>query len=118
MQYFREADVFVLPSVAAEGIPRVIQEAMASCCPVVATDIGSARYQLGMGQYGAVVPPNNPQALTAAIARLIDDSDYRRSTIANAFERARKYTYERQHEYIGEILRENVDPALLRAPDR
>ncbi len=116
LSFFRDADVFVLPSVGAEGLPRVIQEALAHSCPVVATDVGSVRFQLGEGRFGAVVPPGDAGALARAVLRIRDDGAYRRGLIREGYEEARRYSFERQWQAVGEILRENVDPALLRPP--
>ncbi|MHC4934343.1 MAG: glycosyltransferase [Planctomycetota bacterium] len=112
----RRADVFVLPSIAGEGVPRVIQEAMAQCCPVVATDVGSVRYQLGDGRYGIVVPPGDEAALAEAISRIIEDGASRRALIAAAFEEARSHTYESQIAQVRAILDETLDPELLADP--
>jgi len=65
---YRSADVFVLPSIGAEGVPRVIHEAMTFGCPVIATDIGGVRWQLRDGA-GIVVPPFDALALKDALGR-------------------------------------------------
>jgi glycosyltransferase involved in cell wall biosynthesis len=111
--FFRRADIFVLPSLGAEGVPRVTQHAMAQCCPVVATDVGGLRDQLGDGSFGAVVPPGDSAALAAAIERLITDPDHRRAQIARAFEEASHHSQERQVEQCRDVLMGSVDPALL-----
>ena len=38
-EFYRAADIFVLPSYT-EGFPRVLWEAAANCCPLVATAVG------------------------------------------------------------------------------
>src|ERR1700754_2865509 len=48
-RYLNEAHVLVLPSFM-EGSPNVIKEAMASNCPVVATDVGDVKWVLGNTQ--------------------------------------------------------------------
>jgi glycosyltransferase involved in cell wall biosynthesis len=116
--FFRRADVFVLPSVAGEGVPRAIQEAMAASCPVVATDVGSVRQQLADGRFGAVVPPGDPEALSVEIARVISDADLRRARIADGFEEALRFSFENQRRRIRSILEANVDAALLTGSDQ
>jgi glycosyltransferase involved in cell wall biosynthesis len=61
-------DAFVLSS-AWEGMPLVVGEAMAMKKPVVATDVGGVRELVG--DAGLIVPPEQPQALTEAMLRLM-----------------------------------------------
>ena len=63
---------FVLPSLA-EGISNTILEAMASGLPVIATAVGGNSDLVTNGQTGVIVPPDNVQEMTAAIARLALD---------------------------------------------
>ncbi len=116
LAHFRGADVLALPSVAGEGLPRVLQEAMAASCPVVATDVGSVRHQLGSGRFGAVVPPGDAGALAAAIEKLVVDGAQRRAVIAAAYAEALRHSFERQRAEIGEILVAHFDASLFRDP--
>jgi sugar transferase (PEP-CTERM/EpsH1 system associated) len=59
-------DVFVLPS-QAEGTSCTLQEAMACGLPVVATAVGGSPALVLEGVTGYLVPPNNEQAMTAAV---------------------------------------------------
>jgi glycosyltransferase involved in cell wall biosynthesis len=75
--YFKNATVFVLSS-RFEGLGMVILEAMMAGAPVVATDCpyGPAEI-LENGKYGILVPPEDVNALAAAIERLLLDSGLR-----------------------------------------
>lgn len=66
------ADVVVLPS-ESEGVPLAVLEALLAHRPVVATDVGGLPTVLVDGVTGLVVPPRNPDALAAAIRRILDD---------------------------------------------
>jgi glycosyltransferase involved in cell wall biosynthesis len=66
------ADILVLPS-RNEGLPVAIIEAMAHGLPVVATPVGAIEEAVRHEQTGLIVPPRNPGALAAALARLIAD---------------------------------------------
>ncbi len=74
--------VFVLPS-HWEGFGLAVVEAMAAGRPVVVTQVGSLPEVVGEGKCGLLVPPNDPEAMAAAIAQLLDDPDLR-SRLAQA----------------------------------
>lgn len=76
--FFREAALFVMPSVVAEsgdqeGLGLVAAEALATACPVVAHDIAAVRDLIRDGETGLMVPPKDVPALAAAIERLLRD---------------------------------------------
>jgi glycosyltransferase involved in cell wall biosynthesis len=66
---YQGADVLVLPS-AGEALPSVVTEAMICGTPVVATDVGGVREQLG--GYGVCVSPGRPDELATAILYVLD----------------------------------------------
>lgn len=65
-------DVFAMPSLW-EGLPYVVLEAMAAGKPVVASDVNGNRDLVADGETGLLVPPQQPDALAAAILRLLAD---------------------------------------------
>ena len=68
------ADVFVLPSFS-EARPRSIIEAMSLGVPVVASDVGGIPSLVAHEETGLLVPAGNPDALAAALDRLIQSPD-------------------------------------------
>jgi glycosyltransferase involved in cell wall biosynthesis len=74
---YGEAEVAVVPSLY-EGFSLPAVEAMACGVAVVATTGGALPEVVGQdGETGLLVPPNDPEALAGAIARLLDDADLR-----------------------------------------
>jgi glycosyltransferase involved in cell wall biosynthesis len=86
-----EAHVFVLASLD-EGISVAAMEAMAMQTPTVVTDVGGMRELVTPEQDALMVPSQNPEALAAAIERILDDpalarrlSEVSRATVAGKF---------------------------------
>jgi glycosyltransferase involved in cell wall biosynthesis len=67
----RAFDVFAISSVY-EGFGLVLIEAMASGRPVVATRAGAIPEVVADGDTGLLVPPGDPQAFAAALAKMTD----------------------------------------------
>lgn len=70
-QLLPQFDIFALPS-QAEGISNTLLEAMACGCAPVATDVGGNPELVKEGVNGLLVPPRDDDALSAALARLVD----------------------------------------------
>jgi glycosyltransferase involved in cell wall biosynthesis len=64
-------DVVVMPS-RWEGLPIGLLEAMAAARPVVAAAVGGIPEVIDHGKTGILVPPEEPEPLCAAVARLLD----------------------------------------------
>jgi glycosyltransferase involved in cell wall biosynthesis len=72
-RYFRLADVFVLPS-RREGLPVALMEAMACGLPCVASRLpGATDTLIDDGVSGRLVPPEDVDAFTDAMAALLED---------------------------------------------
>lgn len=65
-EIFRVMDCFVLPSLF-EATSCTLQEAMATGLRIVATDVGGNAQLLEAGRCGSLVPPQDAQAMAAAI---------------------------------------------------
>jgi glycosyltransferase involved in cell wall biosynthesis len=63
---YSDMDVLVISSLN-EGTPVTVIEALASCCPVVTTDVGGLPDLLEGGKLGRLVPSENVDALADAI---------------------------------------------------
>jgi glycosyltransferase involved in cell wall biosynthesis len=76
------AAVLAMPCVVGkdgdrDGLPNVIQEALALGTPVVTTDVTGIPEVVRDGQTGLQVPQRDPPALAAALDRLLADPDLR-----------------------------------------
>jgi glycosyltransferase involved in cell wall biosynthesis len=72
------ADVFVSSS-RYEGLPGVVLEAFALGVPVVASDIPPHREVVADGESGLLVTVEDPPALAAAVARVLDQPAFARA---------------------------------------
>lgn len=77
VELYAEAEVAVVPSLY-EGFSLPAIEAMSCGVPLVATTGGALPEVVGDdGRSGTLVPPRDPEALAAAIVRLLDDAPLR-----------------------------------------
>jgi glycosyltransferase involved in cell wall biosynthesis len=88
----REHDLFVLPTLPGEGVPRVLLEAMASGLPIVVSDVAGVPTLVQHEVNGLLVPPADPLAIADAVERLIRDHDLRRRLISTGNRAARAHT--------------------------
>jgi glycosyltransferase involved in cell wall biosynthesis len=75
--YYSLFDALVLPS-ANEGTPVVAIEALAACCPVVATRVGGVPDVVSDGDDGFLVSTGDVRAIADALASLARDPQLRR----------------------------------------
>jgi glycosyltransferase involved in cell wall biosynthesis len=83
-------DVFVLPSLY-EGLGVAALEAMAASRPVVASGVGGLAESISDGKTGLLTPPGNSEALSEAIAKLINDPSLARGLGQCASAHVRKH---------------------------
>jgi glycosyltransferase involved in cell wall biosynthesis len=94
MRIARAHDLFVLPTLPGEGVPRVLLEAMAAGLPIVASDVAGVPSLIADGVNGLLVPPGDPAAIADALDRLLRDGALRRQVVENGFTLARAHTTE------------------------
>jgi glycosyltransferase involved in cell wall biosynthesis len=97
IEWYNAADVVVLPSIPTvewiEQYGRVLVEAQACGCPVIATDIGGPRDLVRQNETGFLVPPGNVASLRGAIQRIVEDK-----VLRDTFRRNARRWYLRQFE--------------------
>lgn len=75
---YREADIFVFPSVdASEAFGLVVLEAMASGLPVIASNLPGVRTLVREGETGLLFTRGNVQELKQALLKLLEDKNLR-----------------------------------------
>lgn len=92
---FRAASIHLFPSTTrAEAFGIVALEAGASGIPTIASNLPGVRTVVRDGETGLLVPPSDPNALAAAIQRLLDNGDERARLGAAARKRVeREYAW-------------------------
>ncbi|MEM7191312.1 MAG: glycosyltransferase [Pseudomonadota bacterium] len=103
-------DIGALTPTRNEGLSNAILESMAAGLPLVVSDVGGNAEVVANGQTGLVVPPNDPQALGAALRDLMQDTGRRRAFGEAARARAKtNFSLSRQVDQYCEAYRELLD---------
>lgn len=91
-QAYDNSDAFVYAS-SCENMPNILLEAMAAGLPIASSNMGPMPEVLGEG--GLYFDPLDSDSIATAIRSLITDPVSRKSLAATAFERARRYSWDR-----------------------
>ena len=101
-------DVFCISS-TYEGTPLALFEAMAAGKAIVSTAVDGCREVLEDGSTGLLVPPQDAEALAAALARAADDAELRSRLARMARDASRRYDIRecvrRMEELYDDVLR-------------
>ncbi|MDB6023464.1 MAG: glycosyl transferase group 1, partial [Pedosphaera sp.] len=94
-----------------DSCPRPPQEAMAAGCAVVCTATPGAMEYCRDGENSLLVPVKSPEAIAAAVERLIHDHALREKLVQGGLATAREYPREREWNEWEEILYRFMDEA-------
>lgn len=89
---YSSCSIFILPS-TMEGLSLPPLEAMACKRAVVVTDCLGTREYARDGKTALVVPPRNPERLSEAVIRLLEDDQLRRRLAENGHKEARRFSW-------------------------
>jgi glycosyltransferase involved in cell wall biosynthesis len=103
IEAYREADVFVLPSVA-EGFGHVLLESLACGTPVLSTTSTAAPDLIDDGEQGFVVPPRDGGALADRLEWCLRHRGRLAQMRKNSRERAERFSWERFRSGIASVL--------------
>jgi glycosyltransferase involved in cell wall biosynthesis len=103
--WYAAADVLCLPSRSEPwGMP--LNEGAAAGLPLVATEaVGAAWDLIEEGRNGFRVPVDDPDALRAALRRLLDDETFRRTAGARSRELSSRFTPEAWADAVAQTAR-------------
>lgn len=87
---YSNATVFVLPSLY-ESYGMVLHEAMAFGLPIIASNVGGIPEIITEGVNGILVPPGNPEALSKAIIKLLEDPEIRKRMEVNNLQKVQRF---------------------------
>jgi len=91
------ADVVVSASTDPEAFGRVVSEAQAMGCPVVASDHGGASEQVIEDHTAFLVPPGDPNALADGIRRALDLTAGQREQLSKAARAHARANFSKDH---------------------
>jgi glycosyltransferase involved in cell wall biosynthesis len=97
--YYAACDVIVDPVednlVGKTRLPIKLFESWAAGTPFITGDVGDRARVMGQPPAGILVPPGDPQALAAAIRKLLDIPELRQAILTAAQARLQHYTWQK-----------------------
>lgn len=90
LEWYRKADIAVVPSILYESFSYTCAQAMAAGLPVIASRIGGIPETVDDGISGILVEPGNAGELAAAILKAARDPDLRKRMGEAGMEKARR----------------------------
>ncbi|MCS6923441.1 MAG: glycosyltransferase, partial [Fimbriimonadales bacterium] len=106
-RWLQETNAFILPS-RAEGLPMAMLEAMAYGKALIVSPVGGIPEFVTDGQEGILVPPDDIEAISRAIARLAENPDLRRQMGLAARKRVEPLSVVNYMSQIVEIYRQVI----------
>ncbi len=93
-KWLQEGDIFI-NTTNIDNTPVSVLEAMACGLCVVSTDVGGIPYLLEHEHDALLVPPDDPEAMAAAVRRLLTEPDLARKLSYNARKKAEQFDWSR-----------------------
>lgn len=112
---YRDYDLFLLPTLPGEGIPRVLLEAMAAGLPVITTAVSGIPSLVRHEENGLLIDTSTGSAAAAAVLRLLEDPGLRRRLIRGGYETARGLTLDVQAARMTAVIAERFGIVLRHA---
>jgi len=106
---YREADIFILPSVM-EGMSSVTLQAMASGLPIVASKVKGFEEILEENVNGLTAEYNNEEQFADAIEKLIKSPDLRETMSKNSLRKSVQFSWESIAKQYLELYERSISP--------
>ncbi len=108
--YYKAAKLLVHASIAGEGLPTIMLEALANDLPMVVTDSKTGpREILRDNEYGLLCEIRNPEDMASKINRLLTDSQLYKHYMKKSHERLKDFEVETISKKLSMILSKIVD---------
>ncbi len=75
-EYYDLCDIFVMPTLAFEGLPLTLLEAMACAKPVIASDTGGISSVISDDADGILIRKGNEKGIASALERVLKDPEF------------------------------------------
>lgn len=109
VKYYNSADIFLMPTLAVEGLPFVLLEAMSCCKPVIASRIGGITSAIEDGKNGLLTDPGECAQITDKIRLLLNDPGLANSLAKSAMRSVHKtLSVDRMVDKTQEIMKKAV----------
>jgi len=109
---YAQYDLFVLPTLPGEGIPRVLLEAMSAGLPIVTTRVAGIPGLIAHEVNGLLVDRPSAEAVAGAVGRIVREPRLRQGLIARGYETARRLTLEAQSAAMMDAVSRGLQIAL------
>lgn len=106
---YQGADLMLNPS-TIDNMPNSLLEAMASGVPVVSTNVGGVPYMVEDGLTALLVPPRSPEAMAAAMLRLLAEPALAARLRNAGLDYVQQYAWPNVRERLLRVYRTAVEP--------
>ena len=110
---YADADLMLNPS-TVDNMPNSVLESLASCVPVVTTNVGGIPYIVTHDKTALLVPPQDPDAMAREALRVLSNQELSRRLAAAGLEEVRRYEWQHVRRQWARAYVDAVDGASRR----
>jgi glycosyltransferase involved in cell wall biosynthesis len=111
---YQDADLMLNPS-TIDNMPNSLLEALASGVPVISTNVGGVPYMVEEGVTALLVPPRTPDAMAAAMLRLLADPALAARLRAAGLDYVQQYAWPNVRPRLLRVYRAAITPPSVQA---